>query len=438
MANPINHITVNQYLGLVNDQLKQLGNVRVIGEITKINCVTHYYFTLKDKSDGSVMDCAIWLTKYKMCGVELKEGQEIIVTGMSNVHAKSGRFTFIADTVELYGEGALKIAFEKLKKKLESEGLFKTEKKKKIPMFPKKIGLITSKTGDAIVDFRTNLGKFGFEITFIDSRVEGQLAVEQLILSVRTMKTRDIDVLVLVRGGGSLESLQAYNNESLVRELASFPKPIITGIGHEKDVTLVDLIADKRESTPTGASKFLNVTWELLLNKIRESREKIRNQFGIIVKNKKHILSKSFSLIQIKFRGIIRDYNQSKEQTRIYLSKMIFNIKTQKKDLSNSWNTISSKILHSVKEYQTNIDNIWSILKIKIKNIIKEVKNFIENTKKQIDIRNPKNQLKLGYSLVRYKGNIVKNIEELNINDMINIEISNGVVDTEIKKIIKK
>jgi len=183
---------------------------------------------------------------------------EVIVEGMPNIYVPNGRFNFSVNTIELVGEGALKLAYDKLKKKLTAEGLLAVERKKTIPELPEKIGLITSETGAVIHDFLTNIGKYGFKIKFFNSRVEGQLAIKDLLKAIEYFKNQDIDVLVIIRGGGSFESLQAFNNEVLVRKIAEFEKPVICGIGHDKDIPLSALAADLLVSTPTAVTTVLN------------------------------------------------------------------------------------------------------------------------------------------------------------------------------------
>jgi len=196
----------------------------------------HVYFSLKDEKDGALINCIIWKSRYAVYGVELKEGVKIIASGYPEIYAPSGRISFIAETIELAGEGALKKAYEKLKKKLAAEGLFEEERKRPLPKYPEKIGVVTSRQGAVLADFLNNLGKFGFKIKMIDSRVEGQLAVADLLLSIKSFQKQDIDALVIIRGGGSLESHLAFNNEMLVRAIADFPVPVIAGIGHHTRV----------------------------------------------------------------------------------------------------------------------------------------------------------------------------------------------------------
>ena len=228
----------------------------------KIAVSGHVYFTIKDTGGNGVLDCVIWKGVYAMCGVKLEVGMEVIITGHPNVYGPTGRLSIVADAIELVGEGALKKAYDELRKKLEVEGLFDAARKRMLPELACKVGVITSREGAVIHDFLNNLGKFGFKVTLVDSRVEGQTAIKDLIAAVRTMRLQDIEALVIIRGGGSLESLQAFNNEALVREIVDFPVPVIAGIGHDQDVPLLALAADYMASTPTATAHILNRSWE--------------------------------------------------------------------------------------------------------------------------------------------------------------------------------
>jgi len=262
--------SVSEYIEYINALLEQY-EFRIKGEISELNFASsgHVYFTIKDKDEEAVLNCAMWKSNYKMCDVRLERGMEIIATGHANIYPKTGRFSFIADGIELVGEGALKKAYDALKKKLEDEGLFDPARKRKLPELIHKIGLITSKEGAVIHDFQSNLSRYGFEIIFVNSRVEGQPALKDLLAALQTMKKQDIETLVIIRGGGSLESLQAFNNENLVREIADFPVPVIAGIGHEKDVPLAALAADYMASTPTAAALIVGESWDKALEKVR-------------------------------------------------------------------------------------------------------------------------------------------------------------------------
>lgn len=251
--------TVTEYIESLNFTLKEY-KARILGEISEFKVASsgHVYFTIKDENGEGVLNCIMWGRTYSLCGIEFEVGMEVVVSGFPSLYAPRGSFSIICDVVELVGEGALKKAYDALKKKLENEGLFDVSKKRPIPEFVQKIGIITSREGAVIHDFLNNLGKFNFQVFLINSRVEGQEALKDLRDAIRTMRKQDIEILVIMRGGGSLESLQAFNNETLVREIASFPVPVIAGIGHDKDVPLLALAADCMVSTPTAVANLLN------------------------------------------------------------------------------------------------------------------------------------------------------------------------------------
>ena len=264
--------SVAEYIEFLNIFLKTQ-EARILGEVSqcKVAVSGHVYFTVKDKSGNGVLDCIMWKGTYALCGVKLEVGMEVIVSGHPNIYAGTGRFSIVSDSVELVGEGALKKAYDDLKKKLGDEGVFDAARKRPVPEYVRKIGVITSRGGAVIHDFVNNLGKFGYKVSMIDSRVEGQVALKDLMSAIKTMRKQDIEVLVIIRGGGSLESLQAFNNEALVREIVSFPVPVIAGIGHDQDVPLLALAADHMTSTPTAAAHLMNRSWEEAYARIREA-----------------------------------------------------------------------------------------------------------------------------------------------------------------------
>lgn len=229
--------SVSEFIEVLNVSFRR-EEIRLTGEICELKRAAsgHVYFTLKDKRTGSaVMDSIIWSRNYQLAGIALEVGMEVVLTGHPNVYPPSGRLSFVADMVELVGEGALKKAYDALKAKLDAEGVFAAARKRQLPEFPHRIGVVTSLKGAVIHDFENNLGKFGFKVMVCDSRVEGQAAVKDLLASIATMREYapkgdeigGIDALVIIRGGGSLESLQAFNNEALVRRDRRFP-----GAGH--------------------------------------------------------------------------------------------------------------------------------------------------------------------------------------------------------------
>ncbi len=256
---------VGEFLDHWNDVFKA-ETFTVEGEVSDAHeHPTGLYFTLKDSEDGGVMDCYMNPYLYRRLGFALEAGLVVQATGVPNIYKQKGRFSFRAETLVLSGEGSLRQAYELLKKKLEAEGLF--ARKRPLPEFISRIGVITSRTGAVIDDFRKNLKPLGLELFFKDVRVEGASAPAQIIAALEAMNrvAPDLDAIVLIRGGGSLEDLQPFNNESVARAVFASRVPVIAGIGHDRDVPITSLVADRETSTPSIAALVVNSSWDRVL-----------------------------------------------------------------------------------------------------------------------------------------------------------------------------
>jgi exodeoxyribonuclease VII large subunit len=384
--------SVAEFIEILNTFFKR-EEVRIKGEICELKRAAsgHIYFTLKDKGDGdaiagagfarngsggsAVIDSIIWSRNYQLSGVALEVGMEVVLTGHPNIYPPSGRLSFVADTVELVGEGALKKAYEALRAKLEAEGVFAAARKRPLPEFPHRSGVVTSLKGAVIHDFENNLGKFGFQVLVCDSRVEGQAAVKDLLASIATMREfvaqsgeiGGIDALVIIRGGGSLESLQAFNNEALVRAIVDFPVPVIAGIGHDQDVPLAALAADFMTSTPTAAAHLFNRSWE-------DAFAKVRNLSAIFV-----------------------------------------------------------RLQQELKRRATDLDSAWSSLIDQVARRIDWMKEQIDYTERFTRLHDPRRQLKLGYSIVRKNGKILRSVGNVAKGDELETELSDGSVRSRVE-----
>lgn len=298
--------SVSDFLDCINSKIS--GETYAIeGEVSKISeRQKAVYFSIKDPKDGSILNCLIWQFKYSMLGVKLEEGLAVRIYGVADIYKPMGSLTFKAEALELVGEGALKKAYDDLKKKLEFEGLFAPERKREIEKFPKNIGLITSKYGDAIHDFRANLTKAGIKINFFDCRVEGAQAVPDIIGAIKKFNQHiDLDCIVITRGGGSWESLQAFNNEAVCRAIAESGVPVVCGIGHEKDVPLACLAADKSVSTPTAVAEFLSRSYKETRGEIVRLRERIISRFRQELNREKYFIGSAKINLSNRFKNIL-------------------------------------------------------------------------------------------------------------------------------------
>jgi exodeoxyribonuclease VII large subunit len=427
--------TVSDYLNTINLKLSEVGTCKIKGEVSSVNFKNHLYFSLKDKDDGSVLSCFMWANDYDVCGVEIKEGMELTIHGFPEIYKLSGRLNFRTKAIELVGEGALKKAYDELKKKLESEGLFEEARKKPIPDYPQRIGLITSRDGAVINDFMSNIGRFGYKITFVDSRVEGIMAVKDLISAVQYFKDKSVDVLVIIRGGGSLESLQAFNNEALIREIINLSMPVLCGIGHDKDVPLLSYVADKAVSTPSIVAKEINKSWERAIDRLDYYETAIISKYGEILKDCKYKLEKASFQIKDFFENIFNKFEQYQQDIKnivVNVSHIIrhekYRIQKIEESLVDDYNRILSRTEEKLEKFPKIITDYFS-------KFILETNRTINTFEKYLNQNNPERQLKLGYSIVTLNGKVVKSANQIKKGDILISKLGEGKVQSEAQEI---
>lgn len=389
-------LSVSQFLEILNQGLGSYA-VTVTGEVTSFQRRGNaLYFSLKDERDNAVMSCFMWQRDLQSCGVTIEDGQSILIYGVPQVYKPTGRLTFQVKMVQMVGEGALKKAYLELKTKLEKEGMFALDRKKKIPERVKRIGLITSKTGAVIHDFLNNLGKYGFEINLYDVHVEGIYALKDITSAFSHFKKSNVDVVVLIRGGGSLESFAAFNNEVLVRMIAEFPIPVIAGLGHDQDVPLVSLVADAMTSTPTAITALLNEPWQHTIHELQ--------------------------LIQSSLVQFMR--------STIY--KHEYTVKSVEQRLM--------KGLYAQKEKIDLVFTNFIQLTKKVGFRINRLQDWFGYVEKQLEARDPQRLLSKGYAFIRNKsrqgdkltGGLVKKVGQLKSGDEIELTLSDGTKDAYI------
>ncbi len=253
-------LTVSQFTGMVKDLLEgAFPAVWVVGEISNFSRPSsgHCYFTLKD--DGAQLRAVIWRNAAQRLRFDLHDGLEVICHGAVDLYAPRGSYQLVIDQLQPKGIGALELALRKLREKLSAEGLFDPQRKRPLPRFPRRIGLVTSPTGAAVRDFLQVLKRrwLGADVLLAPVRVQGDGAAQEVAAAIRQLNAlqSDIDVIVVARGGGSLEDLWAFNEEVVVRAIHGSRIPVVSAIGHEIDVTLADLVADVRALTPSEAAE---------------------------------------------------------------------------------------------------------------------------------------------------------------------------------------
>jgi len=409
-------ISVTDFTKLINLLISDIDPVWVEGEVIGLkNWLNRIiFFDIKDES--SLLHCSIYYSKLQSIGLNLEDGMKVKIVGESQLRPKMGKFNLDVKDIQLSGEGSFKKAYELLKKKLEAEGLF--ERKRKIPDFVDKIGVITSKNGAVIHDFWKNLKQINHKIYFYNTLVEGERSAPSLTRAVKWFNENmpKLDILVIMRGGGSLESLQGFNNEVLARAIYASKIPTLCGIGHEVDVPLASLIAGFSVSTPTAVANHINQSWNSLQEGIPYWQEKILNQFTS---------SLDFNVREVTdlAQRIILSFNQ------------IFNIfDGLTKSIDNVFN-ILQKQEEAIKE---KINTIKEKLIFYMEKAIKEKEVMIINQKKYLQALDPEKNLKLGYSIIFNQENqIIKGIDEIKKGDIITTKLYKGSFLSEVNKIKK-
>lgn len=249
----------------------------------------HLYFNLKDKE--SQLAAVMWRTQAESVPFELENGMQVVCKGLINVYERRGQYQFRAEIIEPKGKGALQLAFEQLKERLQKEGLFAPELKKELPMLPKRIGVVTSPKGAAIIDIlRTLERRFArLHILIFPAKVQGEGAAAEIVEGIDYfISRRDVDAVIIGRGGGSIEDLWAFNEEIVARAIYRSPIPIISAVGHEVDFTISDFVADIRASTPTAAAEMVIEKEQFLRERIDGFERQIIQQVRYMIQERAH------------------------------------------------------------------------------------------------------------------------------------------------------
>ncbi len=383
--------SVGEFLDFINEILGA-HDFFVQGEVTGARPhPTGMYFSLKDAEGGGVMDCYMSPYAYRGLGVIIEDGMQVKVGGVPSIYKPKGRFSFKVETLEPVGEGSLKKAYEALKKKLTEEGLF--ERKRPLPEFIARVGLITSKTGAVIDDFRRNLALLGMKVYHRDVRVEGAAAVNQVASAVGAFNRgkQAIDILVIIRGGGSMEDLQAFNNELVVRAVFGSRVPTIVSIGHDRDIPLAQMAADTSASTPTATAVLINASWDRL---------------------------RSIS-------GQADTLSYAMERT----------IAARRGKLDGAWHRLDGfvqRIIGAGERLQQRI----ALATQRVGQAIEQVRQTVDAAERQLIAMSPERQLRLGYSIVTDEtGSVIRAAGQLRHGQVVNTRLARGAFVSEIKEL---
>lgn len=413
------------------------GLVSVEGEASEVRYSQkgHLYFSLKDEK--ALLKVVIWANMVYKLPFKVEEGRIFTVTGFLTIYPPSGSFQLEGRKIEPAGIGALKLALEQRKKKLQEEGLFDQEKKKPLPLLPQKIGVITSPEGAAIKDFLKILEdcKLNVYIKIFPSLMQGKGALDELLEGLDFFEKENIDLVVITRGGGSFEDLMVFNEEILVRKIFSHPKPVLSAVGHEVDVTLCDLASDIRAATPTDAARIIKNQLEGVLEKILEYSTEIED-FLLNKLEREDLKLKNFktffSINNLKskicelFERIKNLDFKLKEGERKF-------IKDKKERIEDLYYTFSKNAFTFI-YIQKNLISTFGIKLENIKYILRQKKEMINELKNGLLHLNIKRTLKRGFSILWREKKILRDIKDIKVGEEIEAELYKGGLICQITK----
>ena len=416
---------------------KDLSNVWIQGEISSFTAhgSGHWYFTIKDKK--SSLSCVMFKFENQNVLFSPQVGDELILNGNISIYAPSGRYQFNVKHIEVFGEGALLKAFEDLKRKLSDEGLFEQEQKKDIPPNPLSIGLITSETGAVFRDVINVLKRRSpfVILTLIESQMQGKTADKEICNAIKKAnQTSDLDLIILARGGGSIEDLWCFNMESVARSIAESRLPIISAIGHETDFTISDFVADLRAPTPSAAAEIISQNHSNLSNSIIRLQTDLRSLLINKIGQLKNDLKNQTSLLRHPGEKL-RETSQRLDNLESKMKSLLVNITLEKQGRFERCVSMlkSASPLNLIKPNQNAITvysmNLLNAMKM---NIEKKKKIYLKNIN-TLEAVSPLSVLGRGYSIVSNEdNNIISSSADLKLKQKIRARFKEGQVIAEV------
>jgi len=386
---------ITEYLQALIKEDTLLSDFWISGEISNFyhHSSGHMYFTLKDKN--SQLKTVMFKGYNSALDFEPEEGMQVEARGNLDIYAQRGEYQFYAREMEKAGKGKLYEAFEKLKAKLDKEGLFADSRKKEIPLLAKKIGIVTSPTGAAVRDILSVMKRRSgnFSVLIIPAHVQGDLAKDEITAGIEYLNSRDdIDLIIISRGGGSIEDLWPFNEEKVARAVYNSRLPVISGVGHETDFTISDFVADLRAPTPSAAAELATANREEILNRLDNLTQRLLNSSSAKIKEYKNKI-------------------QSLAERRIFSSPAeIFRNYEQELD------RIETKLEHQIEKDYNSWENKYQLLYQKLDNL------------------SPLKTLDRGYAILQDENDkTIKSVDQIDNGDLLKARLSDGLAELEVK-----
>lgn len=437
----VSHLT--KYLKLKFDRDPYLEKVYLTGQVSNFRKrPSHQYFSLKD--DKAVIQATMWAGVYKNLGFELEEGMKINVIGRIQLYEPNGSYSIVIEKAEPDGIGALAIKFEQLKQALTQEGLFKEEFKQALPRFTKKIGVITSPSGAVIQDIITTVSRRfpGVEIVLYPTKVQGDGAAQEVVANIQRANERDdLDVLIVGRGGGSIEDLWAFNEEIVVRAIFESRIPIISSVGHETDTTLADFVADRRAATPTAAAELATpVTKADLLGYLNQQENRAYQAMTNRLKFLRGQLEKISQSVMFRQPERLYDgYLQKLDRLTNQLQTRMKEVYSQQKQASLLLNQRLQglQLGRKVESFQERIIQQERLLKSNMANIYDNKMAKADKLIEALTMLDTSRIVARGYAMIRQDGRVIDSVENVQMGENLTIQMKDGQLDVEVNHVQK-
>ena len=437
------YVTVSaltKYIKYKFDKDPHLGRVYLTGEISNFRLrPTHQYFSLKD--ENAIISATMFQSAFKKIQFRPEEGMKVLVIGKVSVFEKSGQYQINIEHMEPNGVGALYLAYEQLKKKLEAEGLFSLPKKP-IPQFPKKIAILTSESGAVIQDIQTTVARrFPIvQLVLYPTVVQGVHAVNSILKNLDLVEQEDYDVVIIGRGGGSIEDLWAFNEEPVVRRVAELSIPVISSVGHETDTTLIDFVSDMRAATPTAAAEIATPVLMEIHQQLRNLQTRLEQALTrqLQIKRERMQALANASIFQNPER-IYQIYQQRVDQLEMRLQQMMQQSVQQKRQqlLKNQHRLELGSPSRRVQTEKQALQYLAKRLEQAQIQLMKDKKQQFQRAIQQLDLLSPLKIMNRGYGILQQEETIIKSVDQLEVEQELTIQLVDGTVRSKVTSVEK-
>ena len=437
------YVTVSaltKYIKYKFDKDPHLGRVYLTGEISNFRLrPTHQYFSLKD--ENAIISATMFQSAFKKIQFRPEEGMKVLVIGKVSVFEKSGQYQINIEHMEPDGVGALYLAYEQLKKKLEAEGLFSLPKKP-IPQFPKKIAILTSESGAVIQDIQTTVARrFPIvQLVLYPTVVQGVHAVNSILKNLDLVEQEDYDVVIIGRGGGSIEDLWAFNEEPVVRRVAELSIPVISSVGHETDTTLIDFVSDMRAATPTAAAEIATPVLMEIHQQLRNLQTRLEQALTrqLQIKRERMQALANASIFQNPER-IYQVYQQRVDQLEMRLQQMMQQSVQHKRQqlVKNQHRLELGSPSRRVQTEKQALQYLAKRLEQAQIQLMKDKKQQFQRAIQQLDLLSPLTIMNRGYGILQQEETIIKSVEQLEVEQELTIQLVDGTVRSKVTSVEK-